>query len=323
MRLRKFSPLKANVFVKLKPMRFFLIFLLMASFAWSQAQTCLAELQQGLSEEYLTQEVTGFEAAQYLKATVDLLEPSLPQFVSVPDWFSLRSDAAEYELAKWLAERGLLVPEWQADSISSDVWEALLRNLEDWYGVQAASPVADLSHKAVTEALSATIDRVAPTLTPVALVASSAQNNKQVAFWAIIRNDSIYPRLIVYKPSSEPTGLDEGTKTVLPLLETCATKLKHFLFASEDVARGLFLSNHNGEMYVAASTPQNALSFRLVESGQEANYLTYQHPDTETLEHYAAVFTGDRIAATAVLRLLPRVRTNMNPKQVLEFVLGR
>ena len=288
----------------------------------AQAQLCLSELQNGLAAEELAQMATGFEAAQYLKQAVDLLEPALPANSSLPEWFKLEPGSADYELASWLAERDLLAEAWQADTLSPEVWQEMLGRFQSWYELSGVAGESDLSRAGLIDALSKIISAVAPNLKPVALVASSSANRNQVAFWAVIRNDSIYPRLIVYRPAETPVDLSEGTKSALPLLETCAMKLSNYIFAREDVARNLFLSNHNGQMYMVASSPISLSGYKEIASGSEADVLTFRSPETEGLSSYAAVFAGNRVGPTTIARLLPRVRTNMNPKQVIDFVLG-
>jgi hypothetical protein len=301
-------------------MKHLLFVLALCFIVGAQAQTCLSELQTNLTQEQLKQTATGLEAAQYLKQAAELLEPSLPQTTALPSWFAVPSDAPEYSVAKWLAQRDLLVPEWQADSLSLEVWQALLTKLAAWYQVKIAA--TDITNEAITLSLGQLIDQVVPTLTPVALIASAEQNAREVAFWAVIRNDSRYPRLIVYRPAVDTVSLADGAKSALALLETCAMPLKNFLFASETVARGLFLANHNGQMYLVGSSPEPLMTYEPVASGLEADYLTYKNAATENFKSFSVVFSGERVAATTLLRLLPRVRTNMNPKQVLDFVLG-
>lgn len=288
----------------------------------AQAQLCLPELQNGLSPEELAQAASGLEAAQYLKQAVELLEPSLPQRTSLPFWFSLDQSSAAYPLASWLAERDLLSPHWQPESLSPEAWQDMLRLFGDWYELPALANVSDLSRAGIIQSLSKVISAVAPRLKPVALVAGATTNRNQVAFWAVIRSDSIYPRLIVYRPAETPVDLSEGTKAALPLLETCAMKLSNYIFAQEDVAKNLFLANHNGHMYIVAASPLSVSGFKEVARGAEADVLTFRSPETEGLSSYAAVFAGGRVTPATIARLLPRVRTNMNPKQVLDFILG-
>lgn len=302
--------------------RLFGFVLLALCLGFAQAQLCLSELENGLSGEELAQTATGLEAAQYLKQAVDLLEPALPQRMTLPFWFSLDANSPEYGLASWLAERDLLAESWQADSLSPEAWQEMLSRFSSWYDLPISVESGDLSRGGIIRALSAIISQVAPDLKPVALVAASSANRNQIAFWAVIRNDSVYPRLIVYRPAETPVDLSDGTRNVLPLLETCAMKLSNYIFAQEDVARNLFLSNHNGQMYIVAASPVLAQEVKEIARGSEADVLTFHASETDGLSNYAAVFAGNRVGPTTIARLLPRVRTNMNPKEVLDFVLG-
>lgn len=300
--------------------RLFFVLLFLTSFGL--AQSCLTELQTNLSENDLSQTVTGLEAAVYLKQAVSLLEPALPQTTNLPDWFNVDVNSNAYPVAKWLAERNLLSPDWQADSLDTAVWQAMLNSLAGWYDTQQSFS-GDLNHQNVTLSLSQLITNVKPNLNPVGVIASAESNNKEVAFWAVIRNDSIYPRLIVYKPNETTVDLNQGVKSALGYLESCAMTVNHYLFAQENVAKNLFLSNLNGEMYIVATEPSLNSSVTRIAEGLETDFLTFQSAETSNLNSYAAVFAGDRIAPTTLMRLLPRIRTNMNPKQILEFALGR
>ncbi len=288
----------------------------------AQAQLCLSELEKGLSPEDLAKTATGLEAAQYLKQAVDLLEPALPQRNALPSWFAIDSTNPTYDLTSWLAERDLFSSDWQADNLSPEVWQEMLSRFRSWYDLPGLAISDDLSREGIVQSLSDIISAVVPGLKPVALVASSSANGNHVAFWAVIRNDSIFPRLIVYRPADTPVDLSEGTKAALPLLETCAMKLSNYIFAQEDVAKNLFLSNHNGQMYIVAASPKAISGYKEIASGTEADVLTFRSPETDGLSNYAAVFAGNRVGPTTLVRLLPRVRTNMNPKQVIDFVLG-
>jgi len=299
-----------------------LFFVLLFLTGFGLAQSCLTELQTNLSENDLSETVTGLEAAVYLKQAVSLLEPALPQTTNLPDWFGLDASSDAYPVAKWLAERNLLSPEWQAESLEAPVWQAMLNSLAGWYDTQQVFS-GDLNHQNVTLSLSQLITSIKPNLNPVGVIASAESNNKEVAFWAVIRNDSIYPRLIVYKPHETTVDLNQGVKSALGYLESCAMSVNHYLFAQENVAKNLFLSNLNGEMYIVATEPSLNSTVTRIAEGLETDFLTFQNAETSNLNSYAAVFAGDRIAPTTLMRLLPRIRTNMNPKQILEFALGR
>jgi hypothetical protein len=58
-----------------------------------------------------------------------------------------------------------------------------------------------------------------------------------------------------------------------------------------------------------------------VAQGEELDYLRLNHPFTDTLERFSAVFLGPSPAMTTVMRIIPQLRTNMGPREILRFVL--
>ena len=190
-----------------------------------------------------------------------------------------------------------------------------------WYDLEPFATGPDLTRGALLETLSNLIARASPRLNPVALVATDPANRDAVAFWGVIRSDSVYPRLVVYRPPDADTNLAGGVGAVLPQLETCALRLDNYVYAAATTAQKLFLATNQARMYVATTAPPSALSFLAVPVGEETDYLTFKSAALEPFTAFTALFDGPSVGPGALLRLLPQVRTNMNPREVLRLVL--
>lgn len=296
--------------------RFFLaIVLLLGTF--SLAQTCATELRGELSDEALQETATGGDAVVFMQRAMQLLEPALPKLAYLPNDFAYLDN----EPAVYVGTRGLLPAIWEPDTLTLEVWERLVGGLATWYDLEPTIS-EDLTRANLIATLDDLISRAAATLRPVALVASSQEDESKVAFWAVIRNDSIYPRIVVYRPSEDKVGLENGVTEVLPLLSTCAVSLENYIFASEETARRLFLANNTATMYVAATQPETLADPDIVPTGEETDYFTFRTSALEGYSAFAALFEGSNVGPMTIVRLLPQVRTNMNPAQVVKFVLG-
>lgn len=283
----------------------------------SLAQTCATELRGNLTDEALQETATGTDAVTFLQRAMQLLEPALPKLAYLPDDFAYLDN----EAAVYVGTRGLLPAIWEPDTLTLDVWQRLVRGLAAWYDLEP-NINEDLTKANLIATLDDLITRASATLRPVALVASSQEDKSKVAFWAVIRNDSVYPRMIVYRPNNDNVGLEDGVAEVLPLLSTCAMPLENYIFASEDTARRLFLANNTATMYVAATQPETSADPNIVPTGEETEYFTFRTSALEGYSAFAALFEGSGVGPMTVMRLLPQVRTNMNPAQVVKFVLG-
>ena len=301
-------------------MRLLLAVLLLSGFAF--AQPCYTELRGELTDEQLAQSATGLDAARLLKRAVDFLEPVLPQLVNTPDTFPLAYGDEGFAEAQYLAQRGVLPPTWQAGELSLGTWQEMVSEVAAWYDLDPFTVAPELSYGALLETLSNLIGSVRPLLRPVALIATDPANRDAVAFWAIIRNNSVFPRLIVVRPPAEGVALDGGLRGALPLLGSCALELENFIYAPSDTAQRLFMTNtERSRMYVASTAPARDDGFTTVPSGEETGYLTFRAEDLSPYEMFAAVFEGPSVGPATLMRLLPQVRTNMNPREVLQFVL--
>ena len=159
-------------------------------------------------------------------------------------------------------------------------------------------------------------------MNPVALIASKENDRSQLAFSAVVRNDSVYPRLIVYRPGQENVDLHNDVDKVLAFLSNCVYSISDYIFAPEQTAKKLFLANNDGRMLMASTFPVRPEELTYVPQGEETDYLTFVSPELEPFSIYAALFEGSGVSPFAITRLLASVRTNMNPKEVLDFVMG-
>jgi hypothetical protein len=282
------------------------------------AQMCSAELRGTLTDDDLQTPATGVDAADFIHQAVEVLEPALPRLAYLPDPF----DYMDIPSAVFTAEHGLLPALWEPGTLSFEVWQEMVIGLAAWYDINVdISP--DLTKAGLLQTLESLVTQASPQLRPVALVASRQDDPNKVAFWAVVRNHSLYPRIIVHRPLQDDGGLGDGVKTVLPLLSNCAQQISNYIFANEDTAKNLFLSNTDARMIVASTYPVRAEEITYVPVGEETAYLTFASPELEPYTTYAALFEGSGPGPFMVARLIPQVRTNMNPKEVLDFVLGK
>ena len=303
-----------------RPRLFTLIFSLTFLFlSTASAQTCFTELSADYTPEQLQAEATGVDAARLLRRTVALLEPALPSLSYTPGEFNLQPGDEGFDDATFLQQRELLPADWQPDTLTTETWQQMVDNLSTWYegGTVAAG---GLTRADLIDTLSTLISRAGSSLQPVALVASDPADRNAVAFWGLLYTTSVYPRLVVVRPP-ENLSLEGGVGAALAGLETCALPLTNYISAPLDTAKRLFLANNQSRMYVAGTEP-DGLSFLEVAAGEETSYLTFEAEDLAPFTSYAAVFDGPNVNPVAVLRLLPQVRTNMNPRQVTQLLLA-
>jgi hypothetical protein len=286
----------------------------------ARAQVCIAELRADESGPALQQLADGRDAAIYMQRAVDLLEPVLPRF-DYNETVGVEPTDDAYDAARYLLERRLLPATWQAASIDTLTWQTMLTRLGRWYGLEPVAQVNDageLTKRMMILTLAELIDNAAQQINPVALVASMDNNSNQIAFWAIIRNDGVYPRMIIVAPPDDSIQLNNGVASVLPTLETCAMNLENFIFAPANVAQQLFLSANQSRMIIASASP---IPLTLdVPSGEEVSYFVFESPTLAGIDQYAALFPGPSLGVGAILGLIPRVRTNMSPGEILAFL---
>ena len=299
------------------------IFCLLLVTSFSQAQRCLPELQAVLSAP--SERASGRDAARLLERAVNELEPALPPLYEAPNELPLSFDDPDYATIKFLAERGLLPSEWQPDTLEAGVWVQMLSRLAGWYDRTPPLVAAELTREDLVETLVGLIDAVAPGLEPVALVASDPNDPAKgdaVAFWAVARNISPYPRIIVMRPPASDVSLAGGVEGVLGELATCAAPITRFVYAPVATAERLFLANNAARMVIVRTDPPFGTDLFYVPEGEETAYFDFTAPDLAAINQYAVLFVGPSIGLPALLRIIPQLRTNMGPRQIIDLALG-
>ncbi|ADI13949.1 hypothetical protein [Truepera radiovictrix] len=297
-----------------------LLCLLLANLAL--AQRCEAEMRAPFSAELFPQPATGRSAAKLLQRALDLLEPSLPPLRRVIDLPVARDDP-DYDTFSYLADRELLPHPWPAEAFSLEAWRVATARLADWYGL--AAPAFDEpapSNEALLASLLELIEGASRAPQPVALLAADLRDGSRIAFWATLRNHGIYPRMIVLHPPEEPIDLRRNIGAALERLSTCATTLTNYVYAPADTAERLFLATNESRMVIVGGVPPLSQEIFEVPAGDETAYLTFRAHEVFGKERYTALFIGPSVGIPTLLRLLPQVRTNMSPKEIIDFLGG-
>src|SRR5690625_323061 len=250
------------------------------------AQVCRQELTASLPDQVLERTPTGMDAAQSLKRAVELVEPALPPLrngVSVP----LPEEDEGYGTVKYLVERRLLPDSWRPEQIDAETWAQMLSTFLSWYELPGVDPGAPATADELISDLSTVLADVSSAIRPAALLATDPNAEGRTTFWAIIWNWTIYPRLLVHRPSGDASIQPQEA---LPRLGNCAVYVDAFISAPEDIARRLFLAHNTSRMYVVASDPHSdSLWPYQVPQGEELDAFIYRLDDLSGVEVYAAV----------------------------------
>lgn len=292
-------------------MRIAFVLLILSLISLATAQRCQSELAQKAGA-LPSDTPPGVMAAELLATAVEMVEPALPPIV-----WGLQSDEKwlEYPAARYLEERRLLPEEWQPDVLRPGVWQEMLESFLAWYELGGVRTDGNLHVAGMVEDLSAVLGRVADAVRPLMLVASESNDSSRVAFLGLVWNWTVYPRLIVLRPTEE-LSLSDGTAQMLERLANCAVDLHHYVLAPEDTALDLFLTHADARMYVIGSEPQLNEWPLLVPSGEEQEYFGFTAPEVGHLTAFAAAFDGPSLGIGAMLRVLPRLRTNVPPTRL-------
>lgn len=292
-----------------------LLLLLLCAWQVAGAQVCRSELVSSLHNTALERPATGIDAALALKRAVELVEPALPPLrtggaVPLPD------TDLNFAAVRYLADRRLLPNTWQPDQIDAATWASMLSTFLSWYKLGPVQPGAPATVGDLVSDLSDVLTRVSYTIRPAALLATDPSNGGRTVFWAIIWNWTVYPRLLVLRPSGDAHA---QPRDVLPLLGNCAVAISAYISAPQDTATRLFLTHNTSRMYVVAGRPGAEASWPLeVPPGEELEAFVYRLPGLRGMDVYAAVFDGPSVGFGTLLGMLPRIRTNISP-----FNLGR
>ncbi|MFA5595091.1 MAG: hypothetical protein WDA15_07425 [Trueperaceae bacterium] len=288
-----------------------LLLALLALFALPTAfaQVCRAELITSLADTSLERPPTGIDAALALKQAIDLVEPALPPLrtgTSVP----LAEDHPYYPVARYLADRRLLPNSWQPDHIDAATWATMLSTFLSWYKLSPVQPGEPATADELVKDLSAVLARVSDTIRPAALLATDPANGGRTVFWAIIWNWTIYPRLLVLRPTGDSLA---QPRDVLPRLSNCAVAISAYISAPQDTAQRLFLTHNTSRMYLVAATPGRDTGWPVeVPPGEELEAFVYRMPGLRNVDVYAAVFDGPSVGFGTLMGMLPRIRTNIS-----------
>ncbi len=287
-----------------------LLLLTLFAFQAAFAQMCRSELITSLPDGALERAPTGLDAALAMKRAVELVEPALPPLQTGSN-VPLAEDHPDYPVARFLADRRLLPNSWQPEQIDSSTWASMLSTFLSWYKLEPVQPGAPATAAELVDDLSATLARVSDAIRPAALLATDPSDGGRTVFQAIIWNWTIYPRLLVLKPSGDPTA---NPRDILPHLSNCAVDISAYLSAPQDTAQRLFLTHNTSRMYVVATKPGTDASWPLeVPPGDELEAFVYQMPDLTDVDVYAAVFDGPSVGVGTLMGMLPRIRTNISP----------
>lgn len=274
------------------------------------AEVCRQELITALPNLTLDRAPTGIDAARALKRAVDLVEPALPPLRSnskVP----LDASDANYAVVKYLADRRLLPDSWQANELDGAAWAAMLSAFLAWYELPGVNPGAPATADELVGDVGNVLQRVSGAIRPAALLATDPAQAGRTTFWAIIWNWTVYPRLLVIRPSGDAMAQPSD---VLPRLSNCAVNVSAYILAPQETAKSLFLTHNTSRMIVVASKPgQDGLWPYEVPAGEELGAFAYGLPDLASVDVYAAVFDGPSVGIGTLLGMLPRVRTNISP----------
>ncbi|MEZ4629794.1 MAG: hypothetical protein R2880_03605 [Deinococcales bacterium] len=290
-------------------------------FPYSLAQSCLAELQGDTSAESFAEVATGRDAAQLLKRAVDVLEPVMPAFPSsnltALNYIAL--DDPAYKDAEFLAKRYLLPAGWRPDELNQEIWSTMLKWFSAWYDLDPPRYAESLTKGELIADLEALINLASPKGRAVALVAANNRRQNDLAFLGLIRLGGVYPRLIVVRPPLVTIDINQSLKNVFPYLENCAIKLENYIYAPSDTARQLFLAHNDSKMYIVALAPEDLAESFNVPLGDEVSYFEYQAALLAQSQKFVAVFEGRAPNPLQITRMLPQIRTNMGPREILSM----
>ena len=294
-------------------MRALFIVLAILGVSSALAQTCEPELREAASA-VPADAPSGVFAAEMLSAAIHLVEPALPPLEWMHD-LPLEPGEDGYDAVRFLAERHLLPDTWTARNLTAEAWEEMLTRYLDWYGLPPVSVEQPPDNLAIIHHLTVVLEEVSNAVRPLVLIAGDSEDRSEIAFLGLVWNWTVYPRLIVMRP--EPgQDLSDGVRPLLDQLSNCAVELEHYIYAPEDTARRLFLTHADARMYVIGSKPALSTWPLLVPDGQEEEFFAFEAPEVSDRVAFAAAFDGEQLPLTTLMRMLPRLRTNLPPTRI-------
>ncbi len=287
----------------------------------ASAQICVSELRAALTDLSDVRPATGVDAALLLRRAVELVEPGLPPLRKLPDSrLPVAADAPHADTVRYLAERRLLPKGWTPEALDADTWAGMLNAFRAWYKLPAMTVRPPDTLGPLLLDASVALEDVSHAIRPAALLASDPGDRDRLAFWAIIWNWTVYPRLLVLRPRSDVT-LAQGPGAVLQHMGNCAVHVRSYVLAPEDTAKRLFLTTNQSRMYVVGSVPDRDGAWpRAVPEGDELAAFDFRAPEVQGLRLYTAVFEGPSVGVGTMFGLLTQLRTNVSPAHFLSFM---
>ena len=210
--------------------------------------------------------------------------------------------------------------DWQDGELDSRLWRAMLLKIVQWYDIAPISTAREeLNNQQLIDNLSTLIDSASEAIDPLVLAGLNSEQDSDFSFLSILRNDPPYPRLIVVKP---PEGVDisQDFESIFPYVGNCASKLSNYVYGPGPAARQLFLTHNSSSMHVFKTDFTGNGNWIEVPQGQEVEYLEFVSPDTVELPHYTALFDGSGPNVFTLMQVVPKFRTNMTPREIINFV---
>lgn len=284
--------------------------------ASAQAQVCVDELWQvvrpsaaGPVRGSLS---PGQAAALLLERMVRLAEPALP--ASRDGSGPLEGAGPAAAAITYLHQRHLLPANWSVDGHGASAWNAMLRGLARWYGVDPPAAAAT-ELPAMVEEAAATLALISEALRPLPVFATG--DGGGISFFAVIWNWTRYPRLLLFPPDGLRLGQGNSRAAATPVLEAvgnCALRFDDFVFADEEVAMRMFIEQGRSTLRLLATDVDPAATpLRTVEEDEVVRMLRFDHPYLAGAHAASVAIDGPSPSVTTILLILPRLRTSLSP----------
>lgn len=243
---------------------------------------------------------------------MELLEPSLPAWrhnVAVP----LAPEEAGHSAVAWLLSRDLLPDAWAKGEVDPATWREMLSRFLGWYGLSTeGTPLGSADGSDPVADLALALDLAGAAVRPLAVI---AHEDGEARFAGVIWNWSTYPRLLV---SRLPGGLAvaAGPGSVLEQLSNCALTVSDYALAPVSTAWQLFVGTGDSDMYVLASDPERPAWPEPVARDDVRSFLEFTAGPVRGTLGFSAAFAGQELGLGAILSLLTKIRTNVQPLKV-------
>lgn len=284
-----------------------------------QAQ-CLDELRVGSSPESLAADASLEDALVLFERVVRLVEPALPSLVYNPDMSlleGLEPTSAAYASGEYLLKRGLLPSNFDSSHFSAETWRDLKNNLRAWYDLPPLGVTTMGSAEQLVQELSSLSQQISAKVDPVLIVASENRRADTLSFLSLMHLQSPYPRLIILRPL-ENIDISRRIQNLFPLVSTCVFQVENYVYAPQATATRLFFANTDAESYIVSSEPRDVAPLA-IPLGQEVSYFQFNQSALEGVERFSVVFAGSNVGAMTVVRMLPQLRTNLGPRDIMGF----